>query len=100
MVQFELGTVTMSDGVFNKAMEDLSFAMFVLESLELYKQGKWGASELDSKLNDWAVECGDYISTGYNHLGQPIIWIITKQNRSATTILFPHEYGAMRNHIL
>lgn len=90
---FEPGQFLMTAGVYNRFIEDKKFAEFVASSLDLYLNGFWrDTCEEDSALNDNAVKFGFRIFAVYKDCEGTEIWIITEDDRSATTILFPYEY--------
>ena len=53
----------------------------------------WGDCCLeDSNMNDDALDHGDRLLSVYHDRNGTKFWIITEADRSATTILLPHEY--------
>lgn len=93
MLVFDLGRTVMTKGVAILYEESKRFKDFVKQSLEKYVVGDWGDTcEEDKELNDQALKTGDRILAVYKKEGLETIWIITEWDRSATTILFPHEY--------
>ena len=94
MRKFELGRVVMTRGVADEMEEDDAFQEFCNEALKRYVKGDWGdLSKKDKMANDKAVEIGERLLAAYIYpKTQEKIWIITEWNRSATTLLFPHEY--------
>lgn len=53
----------------------------------------WGeVDEEDRKANDLAFERGERVLSAYRTRDGTRLWIITEADRSATTILLPHEY--------
>lgn len=93
MLVFDLGQTVMTKGVAIAVNEDKEFRKFVQESFKKYCEADWGDTcEEDKELNDQALESGDRILAVYKKEGLETIWIITEWDRSATTILFPHEY--------
>ncbi len=91
---FELGRLVMTMGVADKIDEDPIFGLFVVKSLERYKQCDWGDTcEEDKKSNDDDLKNDGRILAVYiQPETETTIWIITEWDRSVTTILFPHEY--------
>jgi hypothetical protein len=91
---FELGQLVCTRGVADKMKEDVQFRKFVGESFNKYTKCDWGDTcSKDAKMNDEAVIYIDRILAVY--ISKKInvtIWIITEQDRSITTILFPSEY--------
>lgn len=88
-MKFELGQLVATKGINARLLEDLDFATFLWESFARYKRCDWGdIPHEDKKMNDLAVKNNDdRIVARYND-----IYIITEWDRSATTILFTHEY--------
>jgi len=55
--------------------------------------GDWGEMcEEDKAANDKALERGGRLFSAYRNACGTKFWIITEQDRSATTILLPEEY--------
>ena len=96
MEKFKLGQMVATWDVDHLMRTEEDFKTFVFACLERYRKCDWGDLEADDKeLNNEAVNNGvDRILASYNHTKHPLwrIWIITEADRSATTILFPHEY--------
>ena len=91
--RFELGQVVMTCGVNNKVADDIRFAAFVLRSLRRHASGDWGdLGDDDKRENDLALKHNDRRLFSAYQAGTTKIWIITEWDRSATTVLFPHEY--------
>lgn len=92
MDKFELGQLVVTDGVNAKMKTDQGFDTFVKTSLGRFKRCDWGTlCDEDKAECDKAVKNGDQMIMGaYTRDGEEI-WIITEWDRSATTILFPHE---------
>lgn len=89
----KMGTLVMTKGIGMSMHRSEDFAKFILASYERYKRQDWGdLCNEDKKMNDSAVKNNDdRIFARYNsHYGD--IYIITEWDRSATTILFTHEY--------
>lgn len=60
--------------------------------LERHQCGDWGDVPTDDKReNDFSVQNGFRVLSAYSAGGERF-WIITEADRSATTLLFPHEY--------
>lgn len=86
--KFELGQVLITPG----AHDDLDLKD-VCSSLVRHAGGDFGdVSEEDKALNEEAVDTGDRILSSYHDRNGVKFWIITEWDRSATTILLPHEY--------
>lgn len=95
--KFDIGRLLTTASVFSQMQENMDFGKFVMSSLERYRKCDWGdTNEDDALMNDDAVACGDRILASYvfkdNDGNTENVWIITESDRSATTILFPHEY--------
>ena len=91
--EFQLGRPSASEGVADRATQDVAFATFCYKCLRRHADGDWGhVSMEDQDRNDRAIEEGSCILSAYRRKGCPEIWIVTKADRSATKILFPHEY--------
>lgn len=94
--RFNIGALTATAGVHEVMSNNQAFKEFVNRSLERYFVGNWGDTcEEDAKQNDEAADGADQrILAVYKMEGHPdnTICIITEHDRSATTILFPHEY--------
>lgn len=92
---FKLGWVVSTRTVSTKAERDSLFRDFIKKSVERYSNCDWGNTcDEDAKLNDEAVKnregriFAEYIMEKSNER----IWVITEEDRSVTTILFPSEY--------
>lgn len=85
---FPLGNVLMTRGVANNLNPLVMF-----QGLERHRQCDWGnVCEADRKSNDLALRGGSRIISKYkDEQGKPF-WILTEADRSATTVLYPHEY--------
>ena len=46
----------------------------------------------DKRLNDAALKCGEQLLSAYQTADGVKFWIITKADRTATTVLLPQEY--------
>jgi hypothetical protein len=89
----QLGRLVQTRGVDHKARESDLFQREVMDALKKYKRGDWGKTDRqDAKMNDAALKSGDDRILAVYPTSEGDIWIITEWNRSATTILFPHEY--------
>ena len=88
-MKFELGQLVATRGINARLLEDIGFATFLWDSFARYKNCDWGdIPHEDKRMNDSAVKNNDdRIVARYNN-----IYIITEYDRSATTILFTHEY--------
>ena len=95
MAKFKLGQLLMTNGIGAEMKKNPAFEKFVKNAFERYKNCDWGdMSAEDQALNNKAVEDGkDRIFAAYTDKKSiKKIWIITEQDRSATTVLFPFEY--------
>jgi hypothetical protein len=91
-MKFSLGQVVVTRGVNSLMAEDHDFEKFVYLSLKRHSRGDWGdICEEDKKENEFSLENGYRLLSSYKD-GSKKIWIITEADRSATTVLFPHEY--------
>jgi len=89
---FPIGKIYLTRGVNDKIAEDVTFAAFILKSIQRHCTKDWGDLTYDDKqANDSALLEGTRILSAYIQ-GIYKIWIITESDRSATTILFPDEY--------
>lgn len=69
------------------------YACAPLTLLARHLCGDWGdLPEADARLNDTALETGGRLFSSYPLGGDTRIWLITEQDRSATTFLLPSEY--------
>ena len=80
---FWWGRISLSEGVADRASQDVEFATFCYRSLRRPASGGQG---------DISVEDGSRISSAHKHKGLSEIWIITEADRSRTRVLFSHEY--------
>jgi hypothetical protein len=90
--KFNAGRLCVTMGINNRVADDVRFAEFVTLSLSKHFRGDWGdLSEEDKVENEQAlINDGRLFSAHVSDLAK--IWIITEADRSATTVLFPHEY--------
>jgi hypothetical protein len=88
--RFPLGEVLITPG----ALEALSEAgQDAAVFLGRHNSGDWGdLSEEDKRENEFSVDKELRIFSAYNTVKDEQIWVITKADRSATTILLPSEY--------
>lgn len=93
MNKFETGLIMVTRDVGSKLNEDRKFQIFVNESINRHRSGDWGDLDgEDKQLNEKALENGGSLLSSYKYEDGTKIWIITKADRSVTTILFPEEY--------
>ena len=61
--------------------------------LRRHAHGDWGTVDAhDWKANDDALSLGNRLVSAYKLLDGTVLWIISEADRSATTLLLPHEY--------
>lgn len=88
-----LGTTVMTRGIATVGEEDAHFMNEVLEAFTKYCECDWGdLDKEDSQMNDEALENGNDRILAHYKTSRDDIYIITEWDRSATTILFTHEY--------
>ena len=76
---------------YERALEQASQNPF--EFLARHQTGDWGElCEEDKRENEFSVHNGFRILSAYRTRNDVKIWIITEADRSATTLLLPHEY--------
>lgn len=86
--KIELGQILITPG----ARDDLELKD-VASSLVRHASGDFGdVCDEDWALNEEAMETGGRILSSYHDRNGVNFWIITEHDRSATTILLPHEY--------
>ena len=92
-MKFKFGQVVITRGVNAEITRSIEFSQFILESIAKYRNCDWGnLGKEDKAMNDNAVKNNDdRIVARYNSTYGDI-YIITEWDRSATTILFTHEY--------
>lgn len=94
--KFQTGRLLTTRGVFNLMTENDAFSEFMEASLKRFIEADWGDIMHEyGTANDEALELGDLSLMGYYEHSEHEdwhIWIITEADRSATTILFHHEY--------
>ncbi|HEY3783053.1 MAG TPA: hypothetical protein VGL56_18395 [Fimbriimonadaceae bacterium] len=79
--------------VITRAAQEKLHAADVSASLRRHERGDWGdVSSEDRKANDWSLENGERILSGYRDRNGTKFWIITERDRSATTVLLPEDY--------
>lgn len=62
-------------------------------AIDRHLHGDWGdVCESDGKLNDEALRSDDRLLSVYHTADGVKFWIITKWDRSATTVLLPSDY--------
>lgn len=87
---FKLGQVLVTPGA-SEVLRASGQSLWVY--LARHLRGDWGdLSTEDKRLNDEAVKDGSRILSSYTAATGAKLWVITKADRSATTILLPDEY--------
>lgn len=97
METIELGSTTVTPKIKELIEQNNDFAQFVFKSIHRHQSKDWGDMCKDDKLqNDEAVINGSRILSCYlidiNNINEEKIWIITVDDRTYTTVLFPNEY--------
>jgi hypothetical protein len=95
--RFTVGRIVWARGVNDLIAENIGFAKLVITSLKRHARGDWGdLCNEDKTLNDHSINSSLRIFSAYDvsigGVDEERIWIITEADRSATTVLFPHEY--------
>lgn len=87
---FPYGRVVATPG----ALAALSLAGVLPEALlDRHVRGDWGdLCEEDRRMNAEALSTGGRLLSAYALPDGTRVWIITEADRSATTLLLPHEY--------
>lgn len=86
--KFPLGRLVITPG----ALETLS-PETPMQALARHVTGDWGELDRhDKRENERALAAGSRLFSVYRDSKQTKFWIITEADRSATTILLPHEY--------
>ena len=89
---FNLGQTVATRGVWNQMMKSNEFCRELGKAIKRHASGDWGnLCEEDKQMNDEGLKGDERLFSAYD-TSQGKIWIITERDRSATTILFPHEY--------
>jgi len=90
IAKFLLGRTVATPGAL-RALEQANQNPF--EFLQRHQAGDWGeVCEEDKRENEFSVRNGFRILSAYRTRNEVKIWIITEADRSATTLLLPHEY--------
>lgn len=99
MEYIQLGRVLATRGIDQEMNETEGFMEFCNRCLTRHYYMDWGdLPEEDKRHNNMALKTGERLLSAYSIpkdlcIGYADkIWIITEADRSATTILFPHEY--------
>lgn len=101
---FALGHIVATQGLAGFMQSSPEATAFCFECIDRHRRGDWGNLEaVDRKLNDLAVLDGCLRLLSAYQLpdcdtlrnaadGECKLWIITEDDRSATTLLWPSEY--------
>jgi hypothetical protein len=88
--RFPLGRVVATPGAL-RALEEAD--QTPIEFLERHQAGDWGELCNEDKMeNEFSVRNGFRILSAYRTRNDVKLWVITEADRSATTLLLPHEY--------
>lgn len=67
--------------------------MEIIRSIIRHTQGDWGVVGPEGRReNELALEAGFRLLSAYDSRAGQRFWILTEEDRSATTILLPEEY--------
>jgi hypothetical protein len=90
LMLFALGRLSATPG----AIRTLTRAVAEpVEYIARHLAGDWGDLDAeDTAANDRALRLGERIISAYRLVNDETIWIITEEDRSATTIILPSEY--------
>jgi hypothetical protein len=89
-VRFACGELVMTPGVAYLVQEG---SLRPEKYLARHFAGDWGdLSDRDRAANDSALRDGERLLSSYQITPTLKLWIITESDRSATTLLLPHEY--------
>lgn len=87
------GQKVMTSRIAERIEENEKFAKQVTYFFGLYLQKDWGdISDDDAELNNFHVLSDTGSLMGVYNTCEGTIWIMTEDDRSVTTILFPNEY--------
>ena len=99
MEQIPLGEIVITHGIEQEMSETYGFKEFCMHCLIRHRNGDWGDTcREDRELNEKAASEGGRLMSVYRLprrlcIGYAeAIWVITEEDRSFTTILFPYEY--------
>lgn len=88
--RFPMGHLTSTPGALAALVEADQHARIFLER---HLAADWGDLDSEDKeANDRALEAGERLLSAYRTKTGVKLWIITEADRSATTLLLPHEY--------
>lgn len=86
--KFPLGQLVATPGVLAAVPK-----IEIQNALDRHAHGDWGIMpDEDKRSNDRALQGEGRLFSAYLSAGEVRFWIITEQDRSATTILLPEEY--------
>ncbi len=88
---FLTGRVVMTTGISALVEEGQGWAQSVAESLVKHSEGDWGVASSNWSENATAMMEGGSLHSAWSYKDETF-WIITEADRSATTVLLPHEY--------
>lgn len=96
MALFDMGQVVMTCGVSGRIADSEIYAFLVQKALQMHSEGNWGdVCDENWESNQNALRNGGRLFSVYimSELDpEDKIWIITEEDRSATTVLLPEEY--------
>lgn len=94
-----MGELVITSGIETEMNDTYGFKAFCMRCVLRHRSRDWGdLCDEDKRTNDYAADHEErllsaYLIPRFYCLGYADkIWIITEADRSATTILFPHEY--------
>ncbi len=88
VARFPLGHTTMTSGAHAELTEQE-----ILAAIRRHCRGDWGELDPPDKArNDQALRTEGRLVSRYRSAGGVIFYIITECDRTATTVLLPHEY--------
>lgn len=65
----------------------------ITQALARHTSGEWGdLDDEDKRANDRALANGSRLLSAFTTRSGTKFWVITEWDRSATTVLLPHEY--------
>lgn len=92
---FEIGQLVMTAGIAERIEKDPTFEFMIQKAFQMHASGNWGdLCDEDWESNQDALKNGGRLFSAYwmDDAHTEKIWIITEEDRSVTTILFPEEY--------
>jgi hypothetical protein len=93
--KFELGQVVMTTSLQQTihASDPENWQADLTQMLNRHVTGDWGeVPKEDKQFNDDCLERGQRLLSAYTSWAGVKVWIITKHDRSATTLLLPEDY--------